>query len=147
MRGPMRAGGAAQASAKRPQPRRGGRRVAVVDDDRSVRTALCRLLEALGFAVDSYDSGESFLAGLSGPAPHCLVLDLQMPGMTGIDLQHRLTALGVAVPVVVISGQDGAALHARCRAAGAAACLTKPLDAGALLRAIERAIEGRPSRG
>ena len=106
-------------------------RVAVVDDDR-VRYARRsqRLLRASDLDADTYRIG----AGLSrvaadASAPDCLVLDLQMPGISGLDLQRELVRAGIRLPVVVITGHDEPGMQARCLAAGAGAYLRKPLEA------------------
>jgi FixJ family two-component response regulator len=120
-------------------------RVAVVDDDESVRKALQRLLRASGLEVDIFASAQDFLASLPQAAlPDCLVLDLQMPGTSGLDLQRQLVRAGPQVPVVVITGHDEPGMQARCLAAGARAYLRKPLEAGTLLAAIEAAIDPAP---
>ncbi|HSA81117.1 MAG TPA: response regulator [Geminicoccaceae bacterium] len=129
----------------RPQMVKSRPRIAVVDDDPSVRKALARLLRASDLDADTYASAQDFLASL----PHatqldCLVLDLQMPGTSGLDLQRQLVRAGRQLPVVVITGHDEPGMQARCLAAGARAYLRKPLEAGALLAAIEAAIAHAP---
>jgi FixJ family two-component response regulator len=120
-------------------------RVAVVDDDRSVRKALQRLLRASDLDADTFASAEDFLASLpQANPPDCLVLDLQMPGTSGLDLQRQVARAGLQLPVVVITGHDEPGMQARCLAAGATAYLRKPLEAGALLAAIEAAIDPAP---
>jgi FixJ family two-component response regulator len=117
-------------------------RVAVVDDDESVRKALQRLLRASDFGADTFASAQDFLASLPHtPLPDCLVLDLQMPGTSGLDLQRQVVRAGLELPVVVITGHDEPGMQARCLAAGASAYLRKPLEAGTLLAAIEAAID------
>jgi FixJ family two-component response regulator len=124
---------------------KGRHRVAVVDDDESVRKALQRLLRASDLDADTFASANDFLASLPhAPLPDCLVLDLQMPGTSGLDLQRQLTRAGPQVPVVVITGHDEPGMQARCLAAGASAYLRKPLEAGKLLAAIEAAIDPTP---
>ena len=120
-------------------------RVAVVDDDESVRKALQRLLRASDFDADTYASAQDFLASLPhATPPDCLVLDLQMPGTSGFDLQQQIVRAGLRLPIVVITGHDGPGMQARCLAAGASAYLRKPLEAGTLLAAIEAAIDPAP---
>jgi FixJ family two-component response regulator len=120
-------------------------RVAVVDDDESVRKALQRLLRASDFDADTFASAQDFLASLPhATPPDCLVLDLQMPGTSGLDLQRQLVRAGPQLPVVVITGHDEPGMQARRLAAGASAYLRKPLEAGALLDAIEAAINPAP---
>lgn len=120
-------------------------RVAVVDDDESVRKALQRLLRASGLDADTFASAQDFLASLpQSTQPDCLVLDLQMPGTSGFDLQQQIVRAGLRLPIVVITGHDGPGMQARCLAAGASAYLRKPLEAGTLLAAIEAAIDPAP---
>jgi FixJ family two-component response regulator len=114
-------------------------RVAVIDDDESVRKALKRLLRAANLDADTYASGREFLDSLASRVPDCVVLDLHMPGMNGLDVQRQLAASVRRVPIVIITGHDEPQARAQCLAAGAAAYLRKPLDDEALLDAIERA--------
>jgi FixJ family two-component response regulator len=114
--------------------------VAIVDDDESVRKALRRLLRARHFDAEVYASGEEFLESLEENQPDCLVLDLHMPGMTGLDVQRHLTKSDIRVPVVVITGHDQPGGRSRCLSAGAFAYLCKPLDDEALLQAILKAV-------
>ena len=124
---------------------KGRHRIDVVDDDESVRKALQRLLRASDLDADTFASAQDFLASLPhAPPPDCLVLDLQMPGTSGLDLQRQLTRAGRQLPVVFITGHDAPGMQARCLAAGASAYLRKPLEAGTLLAAIEAAIEPAP---
>jgi FixJ family two-component response regulator len=121
------------------------RRVAVVDDDESVRKALQRLLRASDLDADTFASAQDFLGSLQQAIlPDCLVLDLQMPGTSGLDLQRQLVRAGLRLPIVVITGHDEPGMRARCLAAGARAYLRKPLEAGTLLAAIEAAITPAP---
>ena len=114
-------------------------RIAVVDDDDSVRKALKRLLRAANLDADTFASGRDFLVSLAAQVPDCIVLDLHMPGMNGLDIQQQLTRTGLLVPIVVITGHDEPLTRTQCLSAGAAAYLCKPLDDEALLDAIYRA--------
>lgn len=114
------------------------RRIAIVDDEPSLRRALTRLLRLKGFAVDAFASGEEFLESLAERTPCCLILDLQMPGLTGFDVLTRLSAAGSSIPVVTITGFDSPAARERALAGGAAVYLRKPVGEVALLAAIER---------
>jgi FixJ family two-component response regulator len=117
--------------------------VAVVDDDESVRQAVHLLLESVGIAARSFSSAEEFLAsGLPGEAA-CLITDLQMPGMDGLELQARLAADGVGVPIIFITGHGDPRMRAQAKAAGALAFLDKPFDDEALLELVRTALEGR----
>jgi len=122
------------------------RYVAVVDDDRSVGVALCRLLRAAGLEAKAFESAESFLESVKAEAPDCLVLDVQMPGMNGLELQQRLKDVAPTLPVIMITGRDEASIHAICMAMGATSYLRKPLNDDDLLDAVERAIAGRAAR-
>jgi len=126
--------------------KRGMRYVAVVDDDRSVGVALCRLLRAAGMEAQAFDSAASFLESLHRQMPDCLVLDVQMLGMNGLELQQRLKDRAIALPVIMITGRDEASIHAICMAMGASSYLRKPLNDDDLLDAVERAIAGRSTR-
>jgi FixJ family two-component response regulator len=114
--------------------------VAVVDDEPSVRKAIRRLLIASNLQVETFASGEEFLRSLCAHTPDCLILDLHMPGLTGLEIQRQIARLGVQLPVVVITAYDDAESHAQCLAAGAAAYLHKPLDDRVLLDAVTAAV-------
>jgi FixJ family two-component response regulator len=119
--------------------------VVIVDDAPYVRKALQRLLRASDLDADTLASADDFLASLPhAPLPDCLVLDLQMPETSGLDLQRQLVRTGPHVPTVVITGHDEPGMEARCLAAGARAYLCKPLKAETLLAAIEAAIDPAP---
>ena len=113
--------------------------IAVVDDDPSVLKALARLLRAHALDASTFTSARQFLASLDEGHPECLIVDLQMPEMTGLELQHELRREGIRIPTVVITAHDDGSIRSRCEAAGAAAFLTKPLQDTVLLAAIEAA--------
>ena len=110
--------------------------IAIVDDDPSVLKALARLLRARTFEVRTYTSARDFLTALPDGLPECLIVDLQMPGMTGLELQRHLSRTGVQIPTIVITAHDEAGARERCEAAGASAFLSKPLQDTSLLAAI-----------
>jgi FixJ family two-component response regulator len=117
-------------------------RVAIVDDDPSVRRALERLLRASGYELSTYEGGGAFLASVGSPPPACLVVDFQMPDMTGLELHLNLVEAGIRIPTIVITAHDAADLRQRCMAAGIAAYLPKPLErdvVSAIVRAIRQA--------
>ena len=114
--------------------------VAIVDDDAGVRTALSRLLDASGIATRSYASARDFLDSLASESPDCLIVDLQMPEMSGLELQQQLSRSGVSIPTIVITAHDDAEFRRRCLAAGAVAYLTKPIDVAALLTSIDSTV-------
>jgi two-component system response regulator FixJ len=117
-------------------------RIAVVDDDPFVLKGLRRLLRSAGFDVDTYASGAEFLNADTSDAPDCLVLDLNMPQMTGFDVQVRLAQSGKGTPVIVITGDDTPEAQSRALRLGAKAYLEKPVDQSTLLAAIGIAIDG-----
>jgi FixJ family two-component response regulator len=116
------------------------RRIAIVDDDLSVLKALSRLLGARSFATETYPSAQAFLDSLRNGRPACLIVDLQMPEMTGLELQRHLTSNGIHIPTIVITAHNDACSAERCRSAGAIDYLLKPLQSTTLLAAIGRAI-------
>jgi FixJ family two-component response regulator len=115
--------------------------VAVVDDEESVRCALVRLLRAAHFESGAFASGEEFLASLPHRRPDCLVLDLQMAGLNGRDVQKQLIGLQSTIPLIMITAHDEPTIREQCLADGAAAYLRKPLLGDVLIRAIRQAIE------
>jgi FixJ family two-component response regulator len=112
--------------------------IAIVDDDASVLKALTRLLRTHSFRTKGYLSAREFLAALPDAKPDCMILDLQMPGISGLELLHRLSSDGVAIPTIVITAQPDAAIRQRCDAMGAIAFLTKPLQDSTLFAALDR---------
>jgi FixJ family two-component response regulator len=113
--------------------------IAVVDDDPSVLKALTRLLRIRSFGAKTYGSALEFLATLPGEAPDCLIVDLQMPGMSGLELHQYLTGRGIHIPTIIITAHDEGNARQRCESAGAAGYLLKPIDDAALLEAIDKA--------
>ena len=111
--------------------------VAIVDDDASVLTALSRLLGTCSYRTATYQSARAFLELLRHGTPQCLVVDMQMPEVTGLDLLHHLTRHGIRIPTVVITGHDEAGNRARCEAVGTRAYLLKPLQGDVLIAAID----------
>lgn len=114
--------------------------VAIVDDDAAVRTALSRLLSACAIRTRSYASARDFLDSLAAETPACLIVDFQIPGMTGLELQEQLSRSGVTIPTIVITANGDPETRRRCLAAGAAAYLGKPCDAALLLASINSAV-------
>jgi FixJ family two-component response regulator len=109
--------------------------IAIVDDDVSVRRSLLRVVRSAGYQAEAFASAREFLAWLSTGRAACLVLDVQMDGMSGFDLQERL-----AVPIIFITAHDDAPMRARIAQSGASAHLQKPFDARTVLNAIRRAV-------
>ncbi len=120
--------------------------ITILDDDLSVRTAIRRLLKTSDISVDLYATSMELFDGISGHSPDCLILDLQMPGMNGLEVMNYLSHIGVHVPTVVITAHDEPGSRETCLAAGASAYLRKPLDADELLGAIGNAISAPTAR-
>lgn len=114
--------------------------VSIIDDDLSVRRALRRLVASAGFSVETFASGREFLDSESLGRSHCIVLDIHLGGLSGLDVQERLKTMGVQAPVIFITAHDDEATHGRVRRSGAVAYLRKPFEDHALLDAIERAL-------
>jgi two-component system, LuxR family, response regulator FixJ len=117
------------------------RTVHVVDDDAAVRRSMERLLDAAGFRVISYESSLVFLEAAAGLSGGCILLDIRMPGMDGLELQARLNRLRIPLPVIVMTGHGDVPSAVRAMKAGAADFLEKPFDDETLLEIIERALE------
>jgi len=115
--------------------------IAVVDDDPSVRESLESLIRSAGLRVKAFASAQEFLARPQADAPSCLVLDLQLPGLSGLDLQKQLAAVNLEIPIVFITGHGNVPDSVQAMKAGALEFLTKPFADDDLLRAIEQAIE------
>ncbi|MBD9447193.1 response regulator [Rhizobium sp. RHZ01] len=114
--------------------------VHIVDDDESYRTATARLLSAYGFAVEVYESGDEFLARLPGCEPGCVLLDLQMPGRSGLQVQHQLSELAPLLPIVFLTGQGDIKAGVDAMKAGAQDFLEKPSSGAVLMETIQRAL-------
>jgi FixJ family two-component response regulator len=110
--------------------------VAVVDDEAPVRTALRRLLRLADYEVVAFASGEDFLASLAERRPDCVVLDIHMPGLTGLEVQTRLSAAQLKIPVLFITASDELALSEQVLLAGGTQLLRKPFSNLALLEAL-----------
>jgi FixJ family two-component response regulator len=115
--------------------------VFVVDDEPSIRKALTRLLTVEGFRVETFESAEHYLESSSAGLAECLVVDLQMPGMSGLELQERLAAEMIDVPIVFLTGHGDIPTGVRAMKEGAIDFLTKPVDDVDLLAAVKRATQ------
>ena len=115
-------------------------RVAVVDDDASVRRALGRLLRTAGFDVETFGSGAELLQALSRFNPDCIILDLHMQEMNGLDVQRHLARIGSPAPVIIITGHDDSKARSEAIALGASAYLAKPIEENLLVTTIEQAV-------
>jgi two-component system response regulator FixJ len=114
-----------------------GRTVYVVDDDEGVRDSMRILLESCGMHVQDYGSARQFLDRGHNDSNACLILDIHMPGMSGLELLDVLREKGSGLPVIAITGRGDAPLRAQLARAGARAVFDKPVDDGALLKTIE----------
>jgi FixJ family two-component response regulator len=113
--------------------------VSVVDDDESVRESLPDLLQEFGYTARAFTSAKEFLASDALNETKCLVLDVAMPGMTGLELQQELGIRGRSIPIVFITANRDESVRARVLARGAAECLYKPFSDTALLAALRAA--------
>jgi two-component system response regulator FixJ len=120
------------------------RTIHVVDDDAAVRRSLELLLGSMGFITVSYAAPESFLLAAPGLTDGCVLLDVKMPGVGGLEVQAMLKAIGFALPIIVITGQGDIQTAVRSMKAGAFDFLEKPYEDEALLRAIEAAFATTP---
>jgi FixJ family two-component response regulator len=120
--------------------------IAVVDDEVSICRALLRLLRVANYRAESFNSPMLFLESLAEHMPDCVVLDLQMPMMTGVELQEHLRKLADAPPVIIITAHDEPKTRDRCLALGAVRYLRKPIECDALMDSIDEALRVRPSR-
>ena len=116
------------------------RRVAIVDDDAAVRKSLMRLLETASYDVQTFETAREFIDALANGAPECALIDLQMPNMTGLQLQQYLASAGINIPTIIITAHDESGSRDRCMAVGATGYMIKPLRKSALLAAIDAAI-------
>jgi FixJ family two-component response regulator len=118
--------------------------ISVVDDDHSVRESLARLIRSVGFGVQLFGSAEEFLSAGRGREPDCLILDIRMPGMNGLELQRELSVSDRDLPLIFITahGSDEA-VRARALKAGAVDYLLKPLKEDEVLQAIDTALSSK----
>ena len=115
--------------------------VYVIDDDSSIREAITSLIRSIGMRVETFGSAQEFMASSRPDAPACLVLDVRMPGLSGLDLQRELTDAGIRIPIIFITGHGDIPMSVRAMKAGAVAFLTKPFRDQDLLDAIAQAID------
>ena len=115
--------------------------IAIVDDDPSVRKGLQRLIRSAGWRAETFASAQEFLARSRAESPNCVLLDLQLPGLSGLDLQKRMAEVGLETPIVFLTGHGNIPASVQAMKAGAVQFLTKPVDEQELLQAIEEAVE------
>ena len=114
--------------------------IAIVDDDDSLRDSLDNLIRSVGFRVEGFASAEAFLQSQRAPETACLILDVRMPGMSGLELQQQLGAANGHIPIIFVTAYADDDVRARALAAGAVAFLSKPCREEDLLTAIEVAL-------
>jgi FixJ family two-component response regulator len=119
--------------------------VAIVDDDESIRNATRDLLRAVGFSTATFENAESFLGSTSRARAACVVADIRMPGMTGIELYQALVAAGDGIPTVIITAHPEDATRARAREVGITCYLSKPFAPDELLECVSEAL-AKPRR-
>ena len=115
--------------------------IAIVDDDASVREGLQSLIRSAGWRVETFVSAQEFLGRRGAEAPSCLILDLQLPGLSGLDLQKQMAEVGLEIPIIFLTGHGNIPASVQAMKAGAVEFLTKPLDEQKLVDAIQEAIE------
>ena len=115
--------------------------VFVIDDDPSMRTAIRELIEAVGLSCQTFGSGQELLEAKLPDVPSCLVLDVRLPGLSGLNLQRELTERGIHIPIIFITGHGDIPMSVQAMKAGAVEFLTKPFRDQDLLDAIEQATE------
>ena len=115
--------------------------VFVVDDDADVREAIAGLLKSVGLRAETFGTAQEFLGRDPPDGPSCLVLDLSLPGMTGLDVQRELAGAGISTPIIFITGHGDIRKAVTAMKSGAMEFLTKPFDDERLLAAIEQALE------
>lgn len=115
--------------------------IAIVDDDPSAREGLGSLIRSAGWRAETFVSAREFLARPGAETPSCLILDLQLPGLSGLDLQKRMAEVGLEIPIVFLTGHGNIPASVQAMKAGAVEFLTKPFDEQELFQAIQEAIE------
>ena len=115
--------------------------IAIVDDDPSAREGLQALIQSAGWRAETFASAQEFLNHPGAEAPSCLVLDLQLPGLSGLDLQKRMAEVGLDIPIVFLTGHGNIPASVKAMKAGAVEFLTKPFDEEVLLQAVQEAID------
>src|SRR3954447_11567102 len=115
--------------------------VAIIDDDESYRLAVQRLLKSAGFFVQSFASAENFLSSGQQDETGCLIADIRMPGMSGLDLQARLVSDHYSIPTIFMTAHGDENMRLQAMRAGAVKFFTKPFDGGTLIEAVRVALE------
>ena len=121
--------------------------IAIVEDNVSIQRALARLLSTAGWQARTFTSAEAFLHTRLQAVPDCLILDLWLPGMTGVELVEHLTAKGSLLPAIIMTARDDLQMHMRALQAGVVAYFLKPLEGPELLQAVQDALNRRHRSG
>jgi FixJ family two-component response regulator len=121
--------------------------ISIVDDDQSVREAMARLMKAHGYLAQTFDSGAELLSSNYCARTDCLIVDVQMPDMTGFELHGRLVAAGMPIPTILITAHPDESVRSRAIEAGVLCYLTKPVSEEDLLACIRSAVAGRDASG
>jgi FixJ family two-component response regulator len=117
--------------------------ISIVDDDASVREAMFGLVRSLGFDAATFSSAEDFLQSDQLASTLCLITDVQMPGLSGVELQSHLISRGSPIPIIFVTAFPEERIEARVRQAGAIGFLSKPFDDETLIECLDRALKGR----
>jgi FixJ family two-component response regulator len=120
--------------------------ISIIDDDRSVREAIKSLVRSLGYDAATFASAEEYLGSDCVRNSECLITDLQMPGMTGVDLQDRLIADGFRKPIIIMTALSAEEAPVRAKAAGAFGFLRKPFSDERLIECLNKALKGEDAR-
>lgn len=121
-----------------------GHLISIIDDDASLRGALVRLVRSLGYGARGFASAEDFLRNGTGHGFACVITDIQMPGMSGIELKRHLAAEGCPLPVIMITARAEREIEEQARASGAVCFLRKPFEADVIVRCLEKALGQAP---
>jgi FixJ family two-component response regulator len=115
--------------------------VSIIDDDESVREATKAVIRSLGYDAEAFASAEDYLKFNHGQSTSCIITDVQMPGMSGVDLQDRLIANGARAPIIFMSAFPGEKVRARVMRSGAIGFLKKPIDLDCLIECLDKALK------
>jgi FixJ family two-component response regulator len=117
--------------------------ISIIDDDESVRAATRSLVRSLGFTAFTFASAEDFLQSPRASDSSCVITDVQMPGLSGVELQSRLLAQGQRIPIIFITAFPDKSIEARAMKAGAICFLSKPFEGSTLIKCLDRALKNQ----
>lgn len=123
------------------------RRISIVEDDDSLRLALIGLIKSLGYSASGYDSAEQFLNNGAASASDCVITDIHMPGLSGIEMTERLRAEGHAMPIIMITARSDPGIEAKALASGATCFLKKPFEMERLIGCLDDALSPDGAHG